>query len=78
MSPIRSRSGLPQGLRRAVELAFVEIIPADHGFDFARLRFDREESALDFRLLFQSYFNLLFRSIHIGWRPFFSEVRFLL
>ena len=46
-------AGLPQSLRGAVELRIVEIVAADHGFDFAGGIVDGEQSGLRRRLLFE-------------------------
>src|SRR2546428_9954126 len=56
-------SGLPVRLDGAVELAPVEVVPADQRLDLAVRRIDREESPFDQRLLVEPQPELLLRLV---------------
>ena len=60
----KGRTRLSHGLSRAVEFTLIEVIAADHCLDLSGLRLNRNETCLDFGLLFQRDLNLTLGGIH--------------
>src|SRR5207253_10939143 len=63
---LERRTGLPHRLSRTIEFAVVEIVSADHGLDFAGLRLDCKERALDLRLLLEDRKSTRLNSSHVA------------
>src|SRR5262249_9471377 len=61
---LERRTGLSHRLRGAIKFAVIEVIPTDHCFDFTTFGLNREQGALNFRLLFKRDFDFFVRRIH--------------